>query len=62
LGPWVPLRWIDLTANFGTGSVHVYRFRLQAALQNGFGGTIPYRSTPLKANNHTLTFGLTFDL
>ena len=67
-----PLDWLDLTANYGVGSygtvfgvagsVRFLRFRATFGLQNGFGGTIPYTSTPLQANSKTLTFGLTYDL
>ena len=42
--------------------VRIYRFRLHAGMQNGFGGTAPYTSMPLKANAKTLVVGLTFDL
>jgi len=37
-------------------------FHLHAALQNGFGGTIPYTSTQLKANDKTLSIGLSYNL
>lgn len=67
-----PLKWLDLTANIGRGSFGaVYgvagslcfgHFRIQAGLQNGFGGSIPYEGTPLKPNSKTITFGLTYDL
>lgn len=67
-----PLNWLDLTGNIGWSSygltwgaaaqVRIYRFRLHAGMQNGFGGTLPYKSTPLKANAKTLVVGLTFDL
>lgn len=67
-----PLSWLDITGNFGTGSyglvwgagasVRVLRFRINAMMQNGFGGTLPYSSTPLRANSKVLTVGLTYDL
>lgn len=67
-----PVEWLDITGNFGHGAfghvwgaaatVHVLGFRLNAGLENGFGGTIPYTSTPLKARSKVLTFGITYDL
>ncbi len=67
-----PLEWLDVTANIGkgafgsvwgiAGSIKVLSFRLNAGLENGLGGTIPYTSTPLKANLKVLTFGVTYDL
>ena len=67
-----PFNWLDLTANLGYGSYgmvwgaaaqfRVYRFRVHAGLQNGFGGTVPYKGTPLQANAKTLVVGLTYDL
>ena len=67
-----PLNWLDITGNIGWSSygltwgaaaqVRIYRFRLHAGMQNGFGGTVPYTSMPLKANAKTLVVGLTFDL
>ena len=69
LRPW---NWLDVTANYGVGSygtvfgvagsVRVLRFRATFGLQNGFGGTIPYTSTPLQANFKTVTVGVTYDL
>ena len=41
-------------------SVEFKSFRLYAAYENGIGGTIPYESTPLKANNKTLLIGLVY--
>ena len=67
-----PLSWLDVTGNIGYGaygivwgagaSVRVLRFRINAMMQNGFGGTLPYSSIPLLANNKVLTVGLTYDL
>lgn len=37
-------------------------FRITVGYSDGFGGTIPYTSTPLKPNNKMVTFGLTYDL
>ena len=69
---WNPCDRFGITGNIGTGdygmvfgaalSVGFHKFHLNAGLQNGFGGTIPYRSTPLQANNKCVTFGLTYDL
>ncbi|MBQ7222937.1 MAG: hypothetical protein IJS02_05685 [Bacteroidales bacterium] len=67
-----PLEWLDLTANVGCGtygsvfgaalSVKVLNFRINAGIDNGVGGHLRYRSTPLKANNKTVTIGVTYDL
>lgn len=67
-----PFNWLDVTANAGYGaygpvygfaaSVRILRFRINFGLENGTGGTIPYRSTPLKANSKTFTIGVTFDI
>lgn len=69
---WNPWNWLGVTANAGSGehgavwgaalNVAFKKFRLTAAYCDGFGGTIPYTSTPLKANNKMLTIGLTYDL
>lgn len=69
---WNPWNWLGVTANAGGGehgavwgaalNVAFKKFRLTAAYCDGFGGTIPYTSTPLKANNKMLTIGLTYDL
>ena len=42
------------------GSVEFRSFRLYASYENGIGGTIPYESTPLKANSKTLLIGLAY--
>lgn len=42
------------------GSVDFLNFRLNAAFENGIGGTIPYSSTPLQANNKMLVLGLVY--
>jgi hypothetical protein len=42
--------------------VGIHKFHLNAGMESGFGGTIPYTSMPLKANNKCLTVGLTYDL
>ena len=67
-----PLSWLDGCFSFGTGSlgltwgaslqVSLWNFRLHAGIQNGFGGTVRYRSTPLEANAKTFVIGLTYDL
>lgn len=67
-----PVDWLDFTANIGTGahglvwggaaSICFHRFRLNAGLANGFGGTIPDKSTPLQPTYKCATFGLTYDL
>jgi hypothetical protein len=67
-----PLSWLDGCFSFGTSSlgltwgaslqVSLWSFRLHAGIQNGFGGTVPYRSTPLEANAKTVVIGLTYDL
>ena len=43
-----------------SGSVDFLSFRLYASFENGAGGTIPYSSTPLQANNKLLTLGLIY--
>lgn len=63
---------LGITADIGTGKLGmvygaalnaaVGHFRLTAGFSNGFGGTIPYRSIPLKANARVLTLGLTYAL
>ncbi|MBR0500268.1 MAG: hypothetical protein IJJ72_04660 [Bacteroidales bacterium] len=67
-----PFDWLDVTANIGTGKygmvwgaaaqIRVLRFRAHAGIENGFGGTVPYEGTPLKANKKALVVGLTYDL
>ncbi len=67
-----PCSWLDMSATAGYGSygfiwgaaaaVRVLKFRITAGLQNGIGGTIPYTSTPLKANDKVLTLGVSYDL
>lgn len=69
---WNPWNWLGVTANAGTGSygpvwgaavnVALKRFRLTAGYCDGFGGTVPYENTPLRANNRMVTVGMTFDL
>lgn len=64
--------WLNLSANAGYGTygpvwgvaagVRIYRFRVSASYQNGFGGNIPETSIPLRANFATKTIGLTYDL
>ena len=65
-------KFLGVTADIGRGSLGtvygvalnaaVARFRITAGFSNGFGGTIPYTSIPLKANNKILTLGITYDL
>lgn len=67
-----PVDWLDVTASLGYGtqgmvfglaaSVEFYRFQLYAGLENGFGGTLPYSSTPIQRNFKLLTVGLTYNL
>lgn len=67
-----PLNWLDLTGHLGygtygmnwgfAGSVRIARFRVNLAMYDNFGGTIPYSSKHLKAWNRVLTVGLTYDL
>ena len=69
---WNHFDWLGVTANGGVGSygpvwglalnAAVKRFRLTVGYNDGFGGTVPYTSTPLKANNKVVTVGLTYDL
>ena len=69
---WNPWEWLGVTANAGAGTHGAvwgaalnagYRnFRVTVGYSDGFGGTIPYTSTPLKPNNKMVTFGLTYDL
>ena len=69
---WNPSERIGVTANAGVGdygpvwgvalSAAVLKFHINAGLQSGFGGTIPYTHTPLKAQSKRLTVGLTYDL
>ena len=69
---WNPWSWLGVVASGGSGSlgpvwgaaVHAAfkNFRLTVGYSNGFGGTIPYTSTPVKANSRQLTAGLTYDL
>lgn len=69
---WNPWEWLGVTANAGAGTLGAvwgaalnagYRnFRITVGYSDGFGGTIPYTSTPLKPNNKMVTFGLTYDL
>ncbi|MBP5504799.1 MAG: hypothetical protein J6X89_01700 [Bacteroidales bacterium] len=69
---WNPCACFGITGNYGTGthgqvwscalSAAVCKFHMTAAYSNGFGGTIPYSSTPLQPNNKMLTVGLTYDL
>lgn len=59
---------LQLSAGSGTcgfvyaiqGSVNFLSFKLYAKYENGTGGTIPYESTPLKANNKCLVVGLDY--
>lgn len=67
-----PVDWLDLTANVGTGTfgmvwgaagnICFHRFILNMAYENGFGGNIPGKSTPLEANYKSFTFGITYTL
>jgi hypothetical protein len=69
---WNLCRKLGITGNIGAGdygmvwgaalTVGIHKFHLNAGMESGFGGTIPYRSTPLKPNNKCLTVGLTYDL
>ena len=69
---WNPWEWLGVTVNAGAGSFGAVwgaafnaaykRFRVTVGYSDGFGGTIPYTSTPLKPNNKVITAGLTYDL
>ena len=69
---WNPWKWLGIAANAGGGTygavwgvaanVAVKKFRLTAGYSDGFGGTVPYTSTPLEPNNRVFTLGLTYDL
>lgn len=69
VNPW---KWLDVTANFGTGArglvfgaaveFKFHHFRLCGGVQNGFGGTVPDSGTPLKPNFSVFTVGITYDL
>jgi len=69
---WNPREWLGVTVNAGIGSYGLVwgaalnaaykRFRITVGYSDGFGGTIPYTSTPLKPNNKVVTAGLTYDL
>ena len=72
LAAWSPWEWLGIVADGGTGNygavygfavnARVHRFRITVGQNNGTGGTVPYTSTPLKANNKITTVGLTYDL
>ena len=67
-----PVDWFDCTANIGTGTfgmvwgaaanICFHRFILNMAYENGFGGNIPGKGTPLQANYKSFSFGLTYSL
>lgn len=69
---WNPSGKLGVTANIGTGdfglvygaalTAGIQKFHLNVGVQNGFGGTVPYTSMPLKANNKCITLGLTYDI
>ena len=69
---WNPCKYFGIMGDIGFGSLYevysvainagVGRFRATASLSNGFGGTIPYTSTPLLPRNKVITVGLTYDL
>lgn len=69
---WNPSGRLGVTANIGTGdfglvygaaiTAGIQRFHINAGVQNGFGGTVPYTSMPLQANNKCVTIGLTYDI
>ena len=69
---WNPYSWLGVAANAGVGSYGAVwgcaanaaykQFHLTVAMSNGFGGTIPYTSTPLQPNSKTLTLGMTYTL
>ena len=69
VNPW---KWLDVTANFGTGArglvfgaaveFKFHHFRLSGGLQDGFGGLVPDTQTPLQPSFSVLTVGLTYDL
>ncbi|MBP5522063.1 MAG: hypothetical protein J6X82_06555 [Bacteroidales bacterium] len=69
---WNPCKFFGIVGDIGFGSLNeVYsvavnagigRFRATAGFSNGFGGNIPYTSTPLLPRNKVLTVGLTYDI
>ena len=69
---WNPYTWLGVEADAGAGTygalwgfsanAALKQFRLTLAMTNGFGGTVPYSSTPLRPNNKVLTLGLTYSL
>ena len=69
INPW---KWLDVTANFGTGASGLvfgaavafkfHHFRLIGGYQDGCGGVVPHTETPLKPNFYVFTVGLTYDL
>ena len=69
VNPW---KWLDVTANFGTGASGLvfgaavafkfHHFRLIGGYQDGCGGVVPHTETPLKPNFYVFTVGLTYDL
>ena len=69
---WNPWRWLGVTGGAGYGSygpvwnaaanVALGKFGLTVGYSDGFGGTIPYQSTPLKPNSKMVAVGLTYDL
>jgi hypothetical protein len=55
--------YTDGAVRVGLGlNASIWKFRITAAMSNGFGGNIPYTNTPLKPNNKVITLGLTYDL
>lgn len=44
------------------GSVNFLSFKLYGGYENGIGGTVPYESTPLKANNKGIVAGLIYKI
>ena len=69
---WNPWNWLGITGGGGYGSygpvwnaaanVGLGGFRLTVGYSDGFGGTIPYSSTPLEPNFKMVTVGLTYDI
>lgn len=69
---WNHFPWLGITANGGIGTygpvwgaavnLALCKFRVTVGYEDGFGGTVPYQGWQLKANDKSVTIGLTYDL
>lgn len=69
---WNHFPWLGVTADAGIGTfgpvwgaavnLAICRFRVSVGYEDGFGGTVPYNGWPIKANDKSLTLGLSYDL